>query len=452
MNITSNTYEAGARKRRSRWGNANERTDLSASAFAGNASGQELDRFAIQVRLEEITKKLRTGDVVPPERERSPSPEPTYDSHGRRTNTREVRYRRKLEDERTRLIERQMRVDPSVKTGVEFHSVRRNGRPTEKIYLPVREFPEINFFGLLCGPRGNTLKKMTDESGAKIHIRGRGSRKVGKGVNEDDDEDMHCIVTADNERSLKHCIQLINEVVSTAASTPETQNDHKRSQLRELAVLNGTLRDDENQMCQNCGEKGHRKFECPHDRNWTSHITCHRCGQQGHIARDCMMGRGGFDTPVDYAASQNPVDSEYATLMAELGERPGASSAGGYLGVPGYSGPPLNERGEKIPPWRDPKIWNAPGPGRNRDTYRDTYDQSWDQPAYMCDPTAYTWDPATYPTAEGQRDYAAEWAAYYAAQAQAQGAQPAEGQRDYTKEWEEYYRQQALAQGQAPSS
>ena len=152
------------------------------------------------------------------------------------------------------MIERQMRVDPSVKTGVEFHSVRRNGRPTEKIYLPVREFPEINFFGLLCGPRGNTLKKMTDESGAKIHIRGRGSRKVGKGVNEDDDEDMHCIVTADNERSLKHCIQLINEVVSTAASTPETQNDHKRSQLRELAVLNGTLRDDENQMCQNCGE------------------------------------------------------------------------------------------------------------------------------------------------------------------------------------------------------
>ena len=134
---------------------------------------------------------MRTGDVVPPERERSPSPEPTYDSHGRRTNTREVRYRRKLEDERTRLIERQMRVDPSVKTGVEFHSVRRNGRPTEKIYLPVREFPEINFFGLLCGPRGNTLKKMTDESGAKIHIRGRGSRKVGKGVNEDDDEDMH---------------------------------------------------------------------------------------------------------------------------------------------------------------------------------------------------------------------------------------------------------------------
>ena len=41
-----------------------------------------------------------------------------------------------------------------------------------------------------------------------------------------------------------------------AASTPEGQNDHKRNQLRELASLNGTLRDDENQLCQNCGEKG----------------------------------------------------------------------------------------------------------------------------------------------------------------------------------------------------
>lgn len=43
-----------------------------------------------------------------------------------------------------------------------------------------------------------------------------------------------------------------------AASTPESANDHKRNQLRELASLNGTLRDDENQPCQNCGKIGHR--------------------------------------------------------------------------------------------------------------------------------------------------------------------------------------------------
>lgn len=37
-----------------------------------------------------------------------------------------------------------------------------------------------------------------------------------------------------------------------AASIPEGQNALKRNQLRELASLNGTLRDDENQACQNC--------------------------------------------------------------------------------------------------------------------------------------------------------------------------------------------------------
>lgn len=63
-----------------------------------------------------------------------------------------------------------------------------------------------------------------------------------------------------------------------AASTPEGQNDHKRNQLRELASLNGTLRDDENQLCQNCGEKGHRKYECPQARSFTANIICRACG------------------------------------------------------------------------------------------------------------------------------------------------------------------------------
>ena len=107
------SHHEGARKRRSRWGDESDRKDASSAAITGNVSGQELDRYAIQVRLDEINRKLRTGDVIPPERERSPSPPPTYDSQGFRNNTREIRYHRKLSEERTRLIERQMRLDPS---------------------------------------------------------------------------------------------------------------------------------------------------------------------------------------------------------------------------------------------------------------------------------------------------------------------------------------------------
>ena len=450
--MTREPAHDGARKRRSRWGNETDRKDVSSAAIPGNVSGQELDRYAVQVRMDEINRKLRTGDVIPPERERSPSPPPTYDSHGFRNNTREIRYRRKLEEERTRLVERQMRLDPSYRPPLDFHASRKAGRPTEKVYLPVRECPEINFFGLLVGPRGNTLKKMEGQSGAKIHIRGRGSVKHGKGSTDGEEEDMHCIVTADNDRSIKHCIKLINEVVATAASTPETQNDHKRSQLRELAVLNGTLRDDENQVCQNCGEKGHRKFECPHDRNWTTYIVCHKCGQSGHVARDCFSAPQNTGEMMDPATSH--VDTEYATLMAELGEQPGGYSSG-YLGVSGYAGPPRNERGEKIPPWRDPEVWNAPGPGRsNRDSLPDSSyaEGGWNS----LGSNERAWGTETQPV-EGQRDYTAEWAAYYAAQAaqqQQSGNAEQDGApvRDYSKEWEEYYRQQALAQQQQHQS
>lgn len=63
-----------------------------------------------------------------------------------------------------------------------------------------------------------------------------------------------------------------------AASTPEGENDHKRNQLRELASLNGTLRDDENQLCQNCGEKGHRRWECPQQRVYSANVICRICG------------------------------------------------------------------------------------------------------------------------------------------------------------------------------
>ena len=39
--------------------------------------------------------------------------------------------------------------------------------------------------------------------------------------------------------------------------TDEARNEHKRVQLRELAALNGTLKDD--QPCYLCGESGHRQ-------------------------------------------------------------------------------------------------------------------------------------------------------------------------------------------------
>ncbi|KAF8992292.1 hypothetical protein BDQ17DRAFT_1392872 [Cyathus striatus] len=336
------------RKRRSRWGEVKaEIPGLPTAISAAGVSQAQLDNYAIHVRLEEINRKLRLNDFIPPERERSPSPPPTYDAHGRRTNTREVRYRKKLEDERIRLVDRAMKNDPNFRPPVEYQQQKR--RPSEKVYIPVKEFPEINF--LDC-----CLKKMERESGAKISIRGKGSVKEGKArpdqFAEDAEEDLHCLVTAESEDKVIACVKMINRVIETAASTPEGQNTHKQNQLRELAALNGTLRDDENQICQNCGGVGHRKYDCPEQKNFTANIICRICGSAGHMARDCTVNKDPNAPPQPPGAPpQAPglprggFDSEYASLMAELGrmvwQQPVQQNQGyrpPQAGYPGYPG------------------------------------------------------------------------------------------------------------------
>ncbi|KAI8837065.1 hypothetical protein BC829DRAFT_50542 [Chytridium lagenaria] len=253
----------------------------------------------------------------------------------------------------------------------------------DKLYIPVRDFPDINFIGLLIGPRGNTLKKMETESGAKISIRGKGSVKEGKGRVDGGlapgEEEDHCLITSESEEKVKKAMKLIEGIIETAASVPEGQNEHKRMQLRELAALNGTLRDDENQICQNCGATGHRKFECTEAKNFTINLVCRICGGAGHIARDCTERN---NPAALHAASQREMtmDTEYASLMAELGEGGAGGGAPGTFGqkpisagAPGGAGgarPPWQAAGATggLPPWAkqepDPMMapWGAPSP------------------------------------------------------------------------------------------
>ncbi len=75
-----------------------------------------------QLRIEEITRAMRTGDLgIPSNAEaRSPSPEPIYDSAGKRLNTREVRARAKLEAERHKLVLEMVKYNPEYKPPVDY--------------------------------------------------------------------------------------------------------------------------------------------------------------------------------------------------------------------------------------------------------------------------------------------------------------------------------------------
>lgn len=86
--------------------------------------------------------------------------------------------------------------------------------------------------------------------------------------------------------------------------------------LRELALLNGTLRESDGPRCNNCGSTAHRNWQCPDKPNITNNVTCNTCGGIGHVSRDCKER----PTSASSASASSKIDEEYQSLMAELGQ------------------------------------------------------------------------------------------------------------------------------------
>ena len=159
-------------------------------------------------------------------------------------------------------------------------------------------------------------------------------------------------------------------LILQAASIPEGQNELKRNQLRELAALNGTLRDDENQACQNCGEIGHRKYDCPQKQNFTASIICRVCGQAGHMARDCPDRKVGqpwrndnrFGDRGQPARIGGAPENELDAFMAEMGGAGGQPRAAIEYNGNGAAGGDNYGGGERtLKPWeRGPTGGSAP--------------------------------------------------------------------------------------------
>lgn len=319
------------KKKKSRWGG----DEMDKSFILGmptvlptNLSKEQEEAYLLQLQIEEVSRKLRTGDLGIPANpeERSPSPEPIYSSDGKRLNTREFRTRKALEEERHSLIQKMLKVNPDFKPPADYKPPIV--RVSDKVMIPQEEHPDINFVGLLIGPRGNTLKSMERETGAKIIIRGKGSVKEGKVGRKDghplpgEDEPLHAYVTANNPEFVKKAVDKIKEIIRQGVEVPEGQNDLRRMQLRELALLNGTLRENDGPRCSNCGAADHKSWLCPDKPNVTHSIVCTTCGGAGHIAKDCRAGKVAETSQVTCVKDRAKIDEEYMSLMAELGEGP----------------------------------------------------------------------------------------------------------------------------------
>lgn len=342
----SNAQSNDRSKRKSRWAREGESTPSSSAparvlpptnsvldflpGLPNKLSSTQSDELGIlqrtlrecNARLSNLESEAARVDALPVgHRERSPSPPPVYGPDGKRKNTRAVRWRERYTHLRQDTLEKILKLTTGGNAVATVAPSLFNRKRTKKIYIPIDEHPTYNFIGLIIGPRGKTQKEMEEKTGCKIAIRGKGSvkegargRRDGK-IMEGDDEPLHVVVSGDNQESVDNAAKLIEDMLVVI---DDDKNIHKQAQLRELALLNGTLKEDE--YCSLCAEKGHRAFECPKRFSMNKpgvEVKCAICGDTSHPTRDCKQKDV---VPDEKDASQ--LDSDYLAFMNELDGKP----------------------------------------------------------------------------------------------------------------------------------
>ncbi|KAL9441917.1 hypothetical protein AB3S75_020424 [Citrus x aurantiifolia] len=129
---------------------------------------------------------------------------------------------------------------------------------TIRVDIPVEKYPNFNFVGRLLGPRGNSLKRVEASTECRVLIRGRGSIKDpareemmrGKPGYEHLNEPLHILVEAELpveivDARLMQAREILEDLLKPV---DESHDFYKKQQLRELAMLNGTLREEGSPM------------------------------------------------------------------------------------------------------------------------------------------------------------------------------------------------------------
>ncbi|KAM1055450.1 hypothetical protein FF1_028993 [Malus domestica] len=129
---------------------------------------------------------------------------------------------------------------------------------TIRVDIPVDKYPNFNFVGRLLGPRGNSLKRVEATTECRVLIRGRGSIKDptreemmrGKPGYEHLNEPLHILVEAELPVEIidARLLQAREVLEDLLRPVDESQDFYKKQQLRELAILNGTLREEGSPM------------------------------------------------------------------------------------------------------------------------------------------------------------------------------------------------------------
>jgi len=289
-----------------------------------NATGTELS--LLKIRLQEVTTRLQNPTAYMmsiPENERSPSPQPIYDQKGMRLNTRTHRIRKKLSKDRDEILNRILALNPEFKPPADW----KRPKIEKRIYVPVDEYPDYNFFGLIIGPGGTTIKRLQKETNTRIAIRGKGSFVEGKAnriPQPDDHEPMNVLITGASEENVEKAAKLVQDLLVPVTTS---ENELKAREFRQLAIMSGHVVS--TSRCRICGGAGHPVWKCPErsgDRWTPANVQCAICGELSHVTADCKLARNGGRKPQQ--GNVQSLEAEYDSFMKDLTGSTGTSNVG----------------------------------------------------------------------------------------------------------------------------
>ena len=87
----------------------------------------------------------------------------------------------------------------------------------KKIYIPKKT--GINYVGLLIGPKGTYQKRLQQQSGCKILVRGKGTQKEGMPPQPDDNEEKHVLIIGDTEENIQRAVHLVEKILFADEAT-----------------------------------------------------------------------------------------------------------------------------------------------------------------------------------------------------------------------------------------
>ena len=94
----------------------------------------------------------------------------------------------------------------------------------KKVYVPQKEHPDVNFVGVLIGPKGATLKAMSERTGCKILVKGKGSSKNMDPTAADADEELHVMIEG-SEELVSKAIAEVEEILYNPAKLASLKNE-----------------------------------------------------------------------------------------------------------------------------------------------------------------------------------------------------------------------------------